>query len=102
MQNIFSKKAILYLLFAILSLPVFSQDSTTSVKHVKDFSTFSIGVNAGVLAPISPLGGSNDFTKWKSTFGYGLYIKNQFTHYLAVQAEFLKGTLQGNNDDKLG
>ena len=102
MQNIFSKKIILYLLFAFLSLPAFSQDSATSIKHVKNFSTFSIGVNAGVLAPISPAGGSNDFTKWKPTFGYGLNIKNQFTHYLGVEAEFLKGTLQGNNDNKLG
>ena len=97
MQNIFSKKTILYLLFAFLSLPAFSQDSTTSTKHVKNFSTFSIGVNAGVLAPISPAGGSNDFTKWKPTFGYGLNIKNQFTHYLGVEAEFLKGTSIGTS-----
>ena len=90
MQKIFSKQLILYVLLATVALPAFSQDSTTTVKRAKDFSTFSIGVNAGVLAPVSPLGGSNDFTKWKPTLGYGLYIKNQFTHYLAVQAEFLK------------
>lgn len=102
MQKIFSKQLTLYVLLATMSLPALSQDSTSTAKRPKDFNTFSIGVNAGVLAPISPLGGSNDFTKWKPTFGYGLYIKNQFTHYLAVQAEFLRGTLQGNNDNTLG
>lgn len=89
------------LLFIGLVLPAFSQDSTM-MRSSKKFNTFSIGVNAGVLAPISPIGGSNDFTKWEPTLGYGLYIKNQFTHYLAVQADFFRGTLKGNNDNKLG
>ena len=101
MQKLLSKQTLLQLLFAGLVLPAFSQDSAT-MKTSQKFNTFSVGVNAGVLAPVSPLGGSNGFTKWKPTPGYGFYVKNQFTHYLAVQADFLRGTLEGNNDNKLG
>lgn len=101
MHKKFSKQILLQLLFISLIIPVFSQDSTM-MKPSKKFSTFSIGVNAGVLAPAAPIGGSNNFTKWKPTLGYGIYVKNQFTHYLAVQAEFLRGTLKANNNDKLG
>lgn len=102
MQKIFLKQSLMYLVFVASVLPALAQDSTMSAKSPKKFSTFSIGVNAGVLAPVSPIGGSNNFTKWKPDFGYGLYIKNQFTHYLAVQAEFLRGNLKGNNENKLG
>lgn len=68
----------------------------------KNFRTFSIGVNAGGLAPVVPIGGSNDFTNWQASFGYGAYIKNQFRHNFALQLDFLKGQLQGNNDNALG
>lgn len=102
MQRILSKQTLIHLLFIGFTVPALAQDSTMNMRPTKNFSTFSIGVNAGVLAPVSPIGGSNNFTKWEPTLGYGLYIKNQFTHYLAVQAEFLRGTLKGNNDKKLG
>lgn len=116
MQKIFSRKAILPIVFLTLSYAAFSQDSTmsntsnmsgtsttsTPVMRHKQFSQFSIGINGGVLSPTAPIGGSNNFTKWDPTFGYGGYLKYQFTHYLALQADFLRGTLKGNNDDKLG
>ncbi|MEP6466199.1 MAG: OmpA family protein [Parafilimonas sp.] len=102
MQKVFSKQTLLPLLFVLIIAPAFSQDSSMTMKPIKKFSTFSIGINAGVLAPVAPSGGSNNFTKWKPTLGYGLYLKNQFTHYLAVQADFLRGNLEGNNDNALG
>ncbi len=102
MQKIFAKQIMLLTLVTLFALQSFSQDSAYRFKPAKDFTTFSIGVNAGVLAPIVPTGGSNDFTKWKPTLGYGFYVKNQFTHYLAVQADFLRGTLKGNNENTLG
>jgi OmpA-OmpF porin, OOP family len=95
-----------------LTTPLFAQDSAYSASSnaisVKPFTgtagfrTFSIGINAGILAPVAAIGGNNDFTKWKSTFGYGLYIKNQFRHNIALQIDFLKGTLEANNSKKLG
>ncbi len=64
--------------------------------------TWSIGVHAGALAAIAPIGGSNDFTKWKPQLGYGLYIKKQISHIFGIQAEFLRGKLSGDNTKKLG
>ena len=32
----------------------------------RDFKTWSIGINGGLMAPVVPTGGSNDFTKWKA------------------------------------
>lgn len=63
---------------------------------------FSVGVNAGLLAPVAPTGGSNDFTKWKASAGYGAYVKWQLLHSLGFRADFLGGKLAGNNDNKLG
>src|ERR1700759_1419443 len=99
MQKKLVKQALLSLLLAGFMLPVFSQDTTTIMKPAKSFSTFSIGVNVGGLTPSVPIGGSNNFTHPQWDIGYGAYIKNQFTHYLAVQADFLRGNVEGNNSD---
>ncbi|MBV9963314.1 MAG: hypothetical protein JO072_13805, partial [Parafilimonas sp.] len=101
MQKKLVKQSLLSLLLAGFILPAFSQDTTT-MKPVKSFSTFSIGVNVGGLTPSVPIGGSNNFTHPQWDIGYGAYIKNQFTHYLAVQADFLRGNVEGNNSDALG
>ena len=61
------------------------------------FKTWSIGVHAGAMAPISALGGRNDFSKWGTTLGYGAYIKYQTSHVFGLQLDFLKGTLKGDN-----
>lgn len=97
-------------LCAFITPPLLAQDSSYSVitsassavKGTKQFRTFSVGVNGGALAPVAGIGGSNDFTKWQTTFGYGFYLKNQFTHNVALQADFLRGTLKANNDNLLG
>jgi OOP family OmpA-OmpF porin len=62
-------------------------------------STWSIGLNAGVLAPISPLGGKNDFSNYKSQLGYGLYIKKQITPYFALRLDGMRGKLKGDNSE---
>lgn len=63
------------------------------------FRTWSIGVNAGVLTPLSPLGGKNDFSNNKSGFGYGLYIKKQFTPYFSLRLDGVRGKLKGDNTE---
>jgi len=63
------------------------------------FRTWSIGVNAGVLTPLSPLGGKNDFSNNKSNFGYGLYIKKQFTPYFSLRLDGVRGKLKGDNTE---
>lgn len=64
----------------------------------QDFSTWSIGLNAGVLMPISAFGGRNDFSEWESNLGYGLYVKKQVSHVFGIQADFIGGKLSANNN----
>ena len=66
------------------------------------YRRWSIGINGGVLAPVAATGGSNDFTKWKASAGYGGYIKWQLLHTLGIRADFVGGKLAGNNGEKLG
>jgi len=63
------------------------------------FSTWSVGVNAGVLSPISPLGGKNDFSNWNSSFGYGIFVKKQFTPYFSLRLDGMRGKLKGDNSE---
>ncbi|MBW8685008.1 OmpA family protein [Chitinophaga rhizophila] len=66
------------------------------------YRRWSIGVNGGLLAPVAASGGSNDFTKWKASAGYGAYVKWQLLHSLGIRADYTGGKLAGNNDRKLG
>lgn len=68
----------------------------------KQFRTWSIGLHGGALMPVIAVGGSNDFTKWEPTIGYGAYLKAQINHTFGIQAEFLKGILKANNENLLG
>jgi len=62
------------------------------------FRTWSIGVHGGMMAPFSAFGGRNDFSNWQASLGYGFYIKDQVSHGLGIQADFMRGTLKANND----
>ncbi|MXV50021.1 OmpA family protein [Pedobacter sp. HMF7647] len=63
------------------------------------YRTWNIGVNAGVLAPVTVLGGSNDFSNWDVNLGYGLTIRKQLGHAFGLELAGLRGDLSGNNDD---
>ncbi|MFC4211523.1 DUF6089 family protein [Pedobacter lithocola] len=69
------------------------------VASTSQFRTWSIGVNAGALTPLSPLGGKNDFSNNKTSFGYGLYIKKQFTNYFSLRLDGVRGKLKGDNTE---
>lgn len=94
-QNLFK---CLPLAFSALLLggAVQAQDKTVEANKL---STWSIGVNAGVLTPLSPLGGKNDFSKAKSDLGYGLYIKKQITPYFSLRLDGVRGKLKGDNSE---
>ena len=107
MKTNFIKGLCLFTFSMLLAKEDIAQDSTYRTNAVtapplftgnEGFRTWSIGLHAGVLAPFSAFGGRNDFSNWKSTLGYGLYIKKQISHTLGIQADFLKGTLKANND----
>jgi OOP family OmpA-OmpF porin len=63
------------------------------------FRTWSVGVNVGALTPLSPLGGKNDFSNNKTSLGYGLYIKKQFTPYFSLRLDGVGGKLKGDNSE---
>jgi len=74
-----------------------SVQAQDSVRTTPKLNTWSIGVNAGALSPISPLGGKNDFSNWKTNLGYGLYIKKQITPGFSIKLDGVKGKLSGDN-----
>ncbi|SMC80851.1 DUF6089 family protein [Pedobacter nyackensis] len=92
-QNLFK---CLPLAFSALFLggAVQAQDKSAEANQL---STWSIGINAGALSPISPLGGKNDFSNWKTDLGYGLYIKKQLTPYFSLRLDGVRGKLKGDN-----
>ncbi|NSL87966.1 OmpA family protein [Chitinophaga sp. Mgbs1] len=96
-------------MMAVMPFIAKAQDQTSPVspsvrlfQGPADYKTWSIGINGGVLAPAVPTGGSNDFTKWKGSFGYGGYVKYQILHFLALRADYVGGKLQGDNSKNLG
>ena len=120
MKKTFKKQFVLLFAGIGFILPSMAQDSArtsmtddgmsksatvTPVKPftgAKQFRTWSIGLNGGALMPVIAVGGSNDFTKWEPTLGYGAYLKAQLNHTFGLQAEFLKGILKANNENLLG
>ena len=60
------------------------------------YKTFSIGINAGVLAPNIPFG-TNDFTKSNLEFGYGISFREQLGHAFGLQLDGVRGTISGDN-----
>ncbi len=108
MRQYLAKTMSLFTCMATCALASFAQDSAHHTQPAKLFSgtqgyrTWSIGIHGGILAPALGIGGRNDFSKWKPTFGYGFYIKNQLSHHFGLQAEFLKGILKATNEKPIG
>lgn len=105
MMQIFRKHFVFLLLFCSFSCASFAQAANNTVKPFsgsKEFRKFSVGVNAGALKSSIVIGGSNDYTKNLIRFGYGLNVKYQLTHSLAIQGDLLRGSLAGNQDKVQG
>jgi len=98
------KKAIVFSLVAALGLSEvsFAQDATSSSAKVfggrAQYRTWSLGVNAGVLAPMVAIGGTNDFNKVNLELGYGLSLRKQLGHAFGLELAGVKGKLSGEND----
>ena len=102
MCNIFRKHTVLLAIFMALAVSVMAQTVTPKpFTGNKGFRKWSVGINAGALYPSLAIGGSNDFTNPRIGLGYGANLKYQFTHYFAVQGDFLRGNVKGNQDEKL-
>ncbi len=82
-----------------------STPETSSAKvfgKMAQYRKWSVGINAGALAPITVFGGSNDYQNWDVNFGYGASLRRQFGHSFGIQANVLLGDVSGSNQDAPG
>ncbi|MES2809369.1 MAG: OmpA family protein [Bacteroidota bacterium] len=71
-------------------------DSTDRFQK-RDFRSWSIGLNGGILTAATPFNGENngDFRSPQISWGYGAYVKKQILPGFGLQADFLAGTVKG-------
>lgn len=99
-------KSALILSLVGLSTSLFAQDMVSdSTKRFdkKEFRTWSIGLNGGMLTHYTPFNGSSngDFKTPQESWGYGGYIKKQILPGFGIQADFLAGKVKGFRDNSL-
>ncbi len=99
-------KSALILSLVGLSTSLFAQDMVSdSTKRFdkKDFRTWSIGLNGGMLTHYTPFNGhaNGDFRTPQESWGYGGYIKKQILPGFGVQADFLAGKVKGFRSNDL-
>ncbi|HEY5368600.1 MAG TPA: outer membrane beta-barrel protein [Hanamia sp.] len=107
MSNTNSKKLaflLAFLGFFFAASAQTKQDSTNIplFSGKKPFRHFSVGVNVGALNPSLIIGGSNDFLNPQTTLGFGANVHYQLNHFIGFQADYLGGTLKGNQDKAPG
>lgn len=103
------KKSVALSLVALTGVATLAvaQDAPATTSSTKVFGgrgqyrTWSIGVNAGVLAPVIAIGGTNDFDKWDVNLGYGLNIRKQLGHSFALELAGVRGKVSGTNNSVL-
>ncbi|MET3114103.1 OOP family OmpA-OmpF porin [Pedobacter sp. CG_S7] len=93
-------KSALVLSLVGLSSGLFAQNSisdTTARFAKKEFRTWSIGLNGGMLTHYTPFNADNngDFNTPQESWGYGGYIKKQILPGFGLQADFLAGKVKG-------
>src|SRR5690242_10603343 len=100
------KKIVLLVLLSGFMGATFAQTTSDDYNNIQPFSgtsafrKFTIGVNVGAMTPSALFGGTNDFAKPQVTLGYGANIGYQINHYLGLRADYLGGTLKGEQDSK--
>lgn len=99
------KKIVLLVLLSGFISAGFAQ-TTEDYNNIQPFSgtsafrKFTIGVSVGAMTPSVLFGGTNDFAKPQVTIGYGADIGYQLNHWFALRADYLGGTLKGEQDSK--
>uniref|UniRef100_UPI003D7F19B7 outer membrane protein n=1 Tax=Pedobacter sp. TaxID=1411316 RepID=UPI003D7F19B7 len=91
-------KSALILSLVGLSSTLFAQDADTTARFAKkEFRTWSIGLNGGMLTHYTPFNSdrNGDFATPQESWGYGGYIKKQILPGFGIQADFLAGKVKG-------
>ncbi len=99
-------KSALILSLVGLSTSLFAQDmnsDTTKRFDKKEFRTWSIGLNGGMLTHYTPFNSTSngDFATPQESWGYGGYIKKQIVPGFGIQADFLAGKVKGFRPNNL-
>jgi OOP family OmpA-OmpF porin len=85
-----------------------AQDAPATTSSAKVFGgraqyrTWSLGINAGVLAPAVVTGGSDDFSNWDVNLGYGISLRKQLGHAFSLEGNIFRGKLSATNKDAAG
>ncbi|WP_242689145.1 OmpA family protein [Pedobacter sp. SYSU D00535] len=72
-------------------------DTTTQRFSARNFRTWTVGVNAGVMSQHTLLwaNNNNDYTTPTLDFGYSAYVRKQIIPSLGIRADFMFGKLRG-------
>jgi OOP family OmpA-OmpF porin len=103
-MKLFNLKTSLLMATLMAGGSLFAQttDSTLTKHYVQPFSggnayrTWSFGLGAGVITPLTVIGGKQDFRGRSTQFGYSGFIKKQILHSFGLEADFLGGQIGGN------
>ncbi|WP_448701896.1 OmpA family protein [Mucilaginibacter sp. AW1-3] len=81
---------------AAASAQTMGSDSTSRFQK-RQFRTWSIGLNGGILTAATPFNNENngDFRSPQISWGYGAYVKKQILPGFGLQADFMAGTVKG-------
>jgi len=98
------KKTSLLLASLMAGSTLFAQttDTTLTKHYVQPFSdgsayrTWSFGLGAGIITPLTFVGGKQDYRGRGTQLGYSGYIKKQILHSFGLEADFLGGQIAGN------
>lgn len=101
------RKIAAVIVFMCLSILSFAQESvsSTSIKTFggrAQYRTWSLGLNAGALAPVAIVGGFKDFQHSDLNLGYGLTLRKQVAHSFGLEGGFLTGKVSGSNHTGAG
>jgi OOP family OmpA-OmpF porin len=104
------KKGVVASLVALMGVTSLAnaQDAPATTSSAKVFGgraqyrTWSLGINAGVLAPAVVTGGSDDFTNWQVNLGYGISLRKQLGHAFGLEGNIFRGKLEATNANATG
>ncbi|BAU52404.1 OmpA family protein [Mucilaginibacter gotjawali] len=95
----FTKSVLALSLIGLSATAVAQNTATDSTNRFqkREFRTWSIGLNGGILTAATPFNNVNngDFKSPQISWGYGAYVKKQILAGFGIQADFMAGTVKG-------
>ena len=103
------KKVVACSMVTLGALAATAQETTTTTTTTSStatvfggrgqYRTWNLGINAGVLAPVVLVGGTNDYNSWEMSLGYGFNLRKQLGHAFGIEGSYLRGHVKGHNED---